>query len=396
MRASDDALPMGRSPNLSPLGRGILNSLLVLALLVCSGGASCSRALRNPFTPWSPPAPEVLVTGSSLDQIIAAVNQNAAKIQSLQTNNASITVPGMPGVPLLRGEIAAQRSSRLRIRASTMLTGSEVDLGSNDELFWFWVKRSEPPALYYARHEQFAAGGGQRMLPIEPTWLLDALGFAAFNPADAHAGPRLVEKGRLEIKSVVQGRNGPLVKLTIVDARTAWVLEQHVYDGQGTLLASAVSRSHRYIAEQGVSLPQEIDIRIPASELSLSIDMGTVAVNTLGDNPALWQMPTIPGVPAVDLGAGSGAAAVAPPIGGQITGADWYGPGPAVGAPPAIAIPAPVGPMAAMAPPYGAAAPQSVSPGGMVQPVDSLVGAPPLHTERLPAGGVATQPLLAR
>jgi hypothetical protein len=84
------------------------------AALFCTTGASCTRSLRSPFAAWTPPAPEVLATGSSLDQVIAAVNQNAARINSYQTNNASITVPAYrhrPRSPAPRSTWAPTTSS---------------------------------------------------------------------------------------------------------------------------------------------------------------------------------------------------------------------------------------------------------------------------------------------
>ena len=66
-------------------------------IVFCGSGASCNRAFRNPFASVGPPAPEVLQLGMSLDQVVAAVNQNASRIVSYQTNSALITVPGMPG-----------------------------------------------------------------------------------------------------------------------------------------------------------------------------------------------------------------------------------------------------------------------------------------------------------
>ncbi len=79
------------------------------ALVIAASGASCAHSIRNPFATYGPPAPEVLTGGASLNQIMTAVNQNSQKIISYQTNNASISVPGSPGVPSLRGNIAAQR-----------------------------------------------------------------------------------------------------------------------------------------------------------------------------------------------------------------------------------------------------------------------------------------------
>ena len=227
---------------------------LLLGLVFCTTGASCTRTMRSPFAAWQPPAPQVLMTGSSLDQVITAVNANAARIQSIQTNNASITVPGMPGIPLLGGKIAAQRPGRFHLVAGTALTGDEVDMGSNDELFWFWVKRNEPPALFYARHNQFAGSAAQRLMPIEPQWLLDAIGFTEFRPGDVHTGPTALGNGKVEIQSVMQTRTGQLTKRTVVDATRAWVLEQHVYDAQGTLIASAVAKSHKFYQQANISL----------------------------------------------------------------------------------------------------------------------------------------------
>ena len=60
--------------------------LLLLSMVFCTTGATCTRTIRSPFAPWAPPAPEVLAAGSSLDQVIAAVNQNSAKITSMSDN----------------------------------------------------------------------------------------------------------------------------------------------------------------------------------------------------------------------------------------------------------------------------------------------------------------------
>ena len=297
-----------------------VQGLLLLLLLFCSSGATCNRSFRNPFATYGPPAPEVLLLGSSLDQVIAAVNQNSGRIHSYQSNNASITIPGMPGIPILRGNLAAQRPGRVRLQASTSLTGPEVDLGSNDDLFWFWVKRNEPPALYFSRHDQFVGSSAQQVMPIDPKWLHDALGMGQFFPNEQHEGPWPHGNGTLEIRSIVQTRSGTITKRTVIDAKRAWVLEQHIYDHTGTLLASARSLSHRYYPTQGVSLPQEIDLRLPVAQLALTIDVGTVELNQLGENPALWSLPAMSGYPQIDLGSSPPGAV---PAMGSAGSRDW-------------------------------------------------------------------------
>lgn len=280
-----------------------LVSPLLILILFCGSGATCRPQFRNPFvTQLGPPAPQVLLPGATIDQVIAAVNQNSSRIVSYQTSDASITVPGMPGIPLLRGNVAVQRPGRVRLQASTSITGSEFDLGSNDELFWFWVKRNEPPALYFSRHDQFVGSAAQQLMPVEPQWLTDALGMMQFSPNDQHERPVPRSDGTLEVRSVLQTRSGTMTKSTVIDARTAVVLQQHIYDPTGVLLASATATSHRYYPEIQASLPQKIKLNLPALQMSLSIDVGNVALNQLGVTPELFAMPVMSGVQQVDLG----------------------------------------------------------------------------------------------
>jgi hypothetical protein len=164
------------------------------------------------------------------------------------------------------------------------------------------VKRNEPPALYFSRHDQFVGSAAQQLMPIEPQWLLDAIGMMQFSPNDRHEGPVPHSNGTVEIRTIMQTRSGTMTKSTVIDAQRAWVLEQHVYDTSGTLLASAMARSHRFYPGHGVSLPQEVEIRMPAAQMSLSIDVGTVALNQIANNPALWSLPVMSGFQQIDLG----------------------------------------------------------------------------------------------
>lgn len=368
--------------------RRSLWAVALLLVVFCCSGATCNRSFRSPFTPAGPPAPEVLMQGASLDQIMAAVNQNAAKVQSYQTNNATITIPGDAITPALRGNIAAMPPNKFRLTASTAITGPEVDLGSNDELFWFWVKRNDPPHVYFSRHDQFVGSAAQQLLPIEPRWLLDALGFMQFSPTDLHEGPVPRANGTVEIRSVIQSRIGTLTRNAVVDARRAWVLEQHIYDARGTLLASAVSRSHQYYPTLGVSMPQEIELNLPLAHMALAIDVGTVQLNQLADNPALWQLPVLSGYQQINLGTAAPntiSAMGAPGSNDWNTGAapGWLGIEPPAGAmagydnrPVASYVMPPVTQTSATTP--------LVTPNAASQPVST-------QTQSLPVGGLPVE-----
>lgn len=283
-------------------------SLLYLAaalLLFSASGATCQRPLfTNPFVQSGPAAPHVLPDGASREQIVAAVNQNSSRIRSLSATGATIRVPGKLGLPSLSGNIAAERPGRFRLTAGTALTGQEIDLGSNDELFWIWSRRNDPAAVYFCRHEQFAQSAIRQVMPVEPSWLLAALGMVEIDPASVFDGPLPRADGTVEIRSWLPSASGMLSRVTVIDAHRAWVVEQYVYDQSGTtLLASAVAESHRYYPVEQVSLPDRVSIRLPTADLALTIDLGTVAINQLpGDPGQLWAMPTFEGYPQYDLG----------------------------------------------------------------------------------------------
>jgi hypothetical protein len=226
------------------------------------------------------------------------VNNNSSQIHSFSTDEARISAMGISS---LRTAVAFERPKRVRLQAGTGLTGTELDVGSNDELFWVWVKRQPP--LYYCRHADFATSPARRVLPIEPEMLVEALGLVEFDPALPHQGPTLRPGGRLEIRTVRETADGPATKITLVDARTGVVVEQEAYDAGGQLVARAVASQHRRDPATALVMPGVVDIECAQCQLSMRIDLGRVQINRPMPNPAeLWAMPSLDGLPMVDLG----------------------------------------------------------------------------------------------
>jgi hypothetical protein len=289
-------------------------SLAAVLILFCGSGAHCTSRLTAPFYVAAPNAPIVLSPGATLTQVIDAVHANSARVVTLSTNNASISSAGLPR---LSGRIAVEAPRRFRLVAGLGLGDTQIDLGSNDDLFWIWSQQSQPPAILFCRHDQFEQSAARRLAPIEPRWLIDALGLVTFRPDEQHTGPTIRPDGRLEVRSSRQSAGGLIEKTAVIDQGTAWVLQQNVYVN-GSLAASATASDHRYDAATGVSLPRRIVIQIPggAPVSSLTVEMGNVVVNQLpGDPTELWSMPQDRGVALINL------AEVAPAAGPPVNGA---------------------------------------------------------------------------
>lgn len=272
-----------------------LLSLATMLLLFTAGGAGCPYLVRQQGTP----IPAVLPPSASLDQYIDVVNRNTAGVRSGMTSQAMLTVPG---APQLRADLAFELPRRFRLRASTPLTGAELDVGMNDELFWLWVKRNQPPAMFFCRHEQFARSSVRNIVPVEPEWFIDALGLPQFTAQEQHEGPFKVSAGRVEIKSRRQSAVGELTKITILDETRGLVLEQHLYDAHGQRIATALTKNHVRDGLAGVNMPRQIDIDWPSSQMKFRIDVGSWNLNTLSNDQAgLWTKPEYSGFPNVDL-----------------------------------------------------------------------------------------------
>ena len=250
------------------------------------------------FAKSQPPPPRVLPIGATLDDVIRVVNDNTARVQSLYSTEASISVPLTPS---LRANLAWERPRRLRLRAETSLAGPELDVGSNDQLFWFWVKRMEPPAVLYCRHEQYQQSAAPRMLPVQPDWIPEAIGLVTFEPGAQHSGPYPTREGQLEIRTVRSGPAGAQTKVTVIDAASAWVLQQHLYDERGQLIASSITSQHQSDPASGATLPRRVEIQVPAHRFSMRLDLRSLQINTPGSNAALYELPAYQNANLIDM-----------------------------------------------------------------------------------------------
>src|SRR6476646_1079011 len=139
--------------------------ILVFAAGIAVAGASGCRSHAWLRRSGGDPPPIAFSALPSPTEAVSAVNANTARVQSLQTQGASVSIPGAPSVG---ADIAIERPRRLRMRAKTQLLGPELDLGSNDELFWLWAARMPDSSVFFARHDQFAPRRARHMLAVEP------------------------------------------------------------------------------------------------------------------------------------------------------------------------------------------------------------------------------------
>jgi len=279
-----------------------------VVLAVAASGASCPQVLRG-YQVGTMPLPRILPPQATLDQVIAGVHDNTQRVRSYMAPQAVLAARG---VPRLSAQVACEPPRRFRLRAQTSVTGSELDIGSNDDLFWLWIRRHQPPVMLFCRHDQYAQSSARRLLPLRADWMPELLGLVSFRPEDRHEGPFQLPDGRLEIRSRIAAPDGELLKSTLVDATTGLVVEQHLFTPSGERLASVRTSKHRVDPPSGAALPRVVDVSWPASGVDVQLELTSITTNTPSTDPGqLWQMPAYEGYEPVDLA--DPAVVLAPP-----------------------------------------------------------------------------------
>ncbi|GAA5510822.1 hypothetical protein [Novipirellula caenicola] len=270
--------------------------LWIGTLMICfvSGGATCAR--REPPMPFPPP-PVVLTDTPTLDELAVVMNRTSS-IHQLSTNTASVEVLTMPHIPKLSATLSLQRERRFRLRASLpIVLGAGMDMGSNDEVFWFEVPEgvAMSKTLYYAEHAKYRQQLQRAILPVDPTWVMDALGLVQLDPSTVVNGPVKRDDGKLEIRSVIQMPDGLYQRVYLIEPSAGYVTNQFLYAPDNHLIAQSTATNHRYYDEHQCALPHQVELNLtPAmgQPLRMKITIGSYAVNQLlSGDPQLFTMP---------------------------------------------------------------------------------------------------------
>ena len=258
-----------------------------------SGGATCAR--REAPVPFPPP-PVALSPAPTAEELASVVNRTAS-ITQLASNSASVEVLTMPSIPRLSATLSLQRTHRFRLRASLpIVLGSGLDMGSNEEVFWFEVPEGMSKTLYFARHDQYRQQLHRAVLPVDPTWIMDALGLIQIDPATIVAGPVVRDDGKLEVRSALTMPDGLYQRVCFVEKSAGYVTDQFLYAPDGRLIAKSMATNHRYYEEHQCALPHQVQLDLTPSvgpPLSMKIDISSYTVNQLLSGDAnLFAMPS--------------------------------------------------------------------------------------------------------
>ena len=214
-------------------------TLMMLALAFLPGCRTLN--LTNPNRVDTPGSAQKRLSPMATE-MVQKWSDNASKIKTLKAQ-PTVKLTAVDGrrrfTGGVSGRLAMERPKNFKLDLSTNF-GQVADIGSNDQMIWFWIKDGTD-GVYVARYTE--DGRPSARLNIDPQWVLEAMGLAELTPAQIS---KLDIRRDPNTRNMIftERRDGPSgerwIKETEMDAGGDIVAHRLLEDNaQKTLIASA-------------------------------------------------------------------------------------------------------------------------------------------------------------
>lgn len=223
----------------------------------------------------------------SLPDLVHEINQRNSQIQTFTCDDVAIKTWERGIKVRLKAELHYEKDLSFRMILDSVF-GKELDLGSNDKMFWYWSRRDKHPGLYWSFHEDFYKT--RLKTPFNPMFMRDTLGLNEIPQEGAKVGET---EGKVIIVYEKYDSMMRPILYTIVINKTYKVVEGIlVTDMGGNPLAVAEIKEHQN------GLPAEILYTWYEEDKVLLLRFNNPKVNqSLSSN--LWTPPNE--TPKIDM-----------------------------------------------------------------------------------------------
>src|SRR5262245_43620548 len=229
---------------------------LVFGFLTLLHGTGCTP-------PWSkaivtPPNPGRYISETpTAAQLISQLNDTSQRIQMLECRDVWIDARQGRQDVSLPGSMVCQKNRNFRLTAK-MVGQPAVDIGSNEQEFWFWISKAEPPGLYHCSYADLAQGRVRQLpFPFQPEWVMEALGMADRDPNAAYEPIRTTASTFDLIQKTVGPQGQPVRKITMFSrTRNLLVVGHRLEDANGKEVCTAQVLDWQYDDASRVAVPK--------------------------------------------------------------------------------------------------------------------------------------------
>jgi hypothetical protein len=265
--------------------RSIIAGAVVTTVLL-SAGCDPFKMVRNDDTSQQQRKPPAFGKAPDAVQLVNYLNDNADRILGI---NAEVVMDCRQGKTKvgIDGNLACSGARNFRLKGFAV--GSpEVDIGSNDTEFWYWVKRADPPYVFHCSYAEFPRVGPRLPFPFQPDMIATALGVAKYDPAKNY---RIKQSSNyLELIEDAVAPDGQAVdKVTVFNRMEARRNEPQV---AGHILRNKQGRPICYATVKRVTydmsavIPQDVVLVWPDKGMEMEIQLQHVKVTRFDDRQA--------------------------------------------------------------------------------------------------------------
>ena len=252
-------------------------------------------------------------------QHVAYMNENARLVQSIKSTKVEIQATQGKDTVGLEGSLFCQKPRNFRLRAD-VVGKPAVDIGSNDNEFWFWISQDKDPAdgvarVHYCSYQDMAAGKVRLPFPFQPDMIVAALGMGEYDPNKEYT---LKEDARTIslVEQATSAQGLPVQKVTVfnktrVQPGKPQVLAYLLLDDKGAEVcrASILDVQAVQMGDATAVLPQRVELAWRPQQLTMKMRLYETQANSIDPQKAakLFSRADLASIPAINLAQGADA-----------------------------------------------------------------------------------------
>ena len=239
--------------------RRILCGVCLSAVLISAG---CNNWIHKRE---ENPQGRALTEAPNQAKLVDFLNENARRVQGMECLNVDMDVKVGYQTGGLSGRMAIQKPNNFRLIAKIPTGTPEADIGSNEQEFWYWIKRAEPPFVYHCSYDDFRKGNVRYMpFPFQPEWIMEALNISEYDPNKHYEVAKKADTIELS-EQVVTPQGQRIRKVTVFNPRNVGTSKPQVtahllLDDKGKEICSAHITEVQVDRTTGAILPHKVQL----------------------------------------------------------------------------------------------------------------------------------------
>jgi hypothetical protein len=279
-------------------------------------GVGCLPGCKRDVVP-DPPA--VITTEKpTAASLVAYLNDNARLMESVKSTQVQIDAKQGTEAIGLEGTLFCQKPRNFRLRAKA-LGQPAVDIGSNDDEFWFWISQAKDEdnvaRVHYCSYKDMAAGKARMPFPFQPDMIVAALGIGVYDPNGQYTLKEDAKTLSL-IEQAVSAQGQAVQKVTVfnkvrVGPGKPQVVAYLLLDGKtGAEICRASVLEVQTVQvdrENKAVLPQKVQLVWKPQQIEMTMRLFDTQANSIAAPQAakLFSRADLASIPAANLARGS-------------------------------------------------------------------------------------------